>query len=131
MYLPVSAHSQTCLRASLKRRESLSTMPCTQPHCWKDFGDIIRNNLTKLVVVFFGCKSCEQSKQLDPVIDELAGQFPNVVFAKVDKDEATDVAGYCNVSSTPVIHFYNKGKKEKDLIAPTGEELKKRVQELI
>lgn len=35
----------------------------------------------------------------------------NVVFLKVDVDEAQDVATFCDIKCMPTFHFYKNGKK--------------------
>lgn len=41
----------------------------------------------------------------------LAGKHPNVVFLKVDIDEAKDVAARWNISSVPTFYFIKDGKE--------------------
>ena len=45
----------------------------------------------------------------------MAGEMSNVVFLKVDVDEAEDVAQEYNISAMPTFIFLKNGQKVKDL----------------
>ena len=57
----------------------------------------------------------------------MAGKMDNVVFLKVDVDEAEDVAGEYNISAMPTFVFIKDGKKVracvlvKSVISPQKE----------
>ena len=46
-----------------------------------------------------------------PVFEELAASTPGVIFAKVDVDEANDVAQQCGVSAMPTFQLFKNGAK--------------------
>ena len=47
----------------------------------------------------------------------MAGKMDNVVFLKVDVDEAEDVAGEYNISAMPTFVFLKDGKKVRAVCA--------------
>ena len=52
---------------------------------------------------------------ISPKIEAMAGEMSNVVFLKVDVDEAEDVAQEYNISAMPTFVFLKNGQKVKDL----------------
>ena len=68
----------------------------------------------KLVVVDFFATWCGPCKQLTPKMDKFIHDFPNVVFMKVDVDEAEDIVEeYKNppVNALPTIKLFKRGKQ--------------------
>ncbi|KAM6894545.1 thioredoxin b [Lycodopsis pacificus] len=72
----------------------------------KDAGD-------KLVVVDFTATWCGPCRMIAPKFKAqvLRPENQNVVFMKVDVDEADDVSKHCKIESMPTFQFYIKGKK--------------------
>ena len=71
--------------------------------------------LGKLVVIDFFATWCGPCKMISPKIEAMAGEMSNVVFLKVDVDEAEDVAEEYNISAMPTFIFLKNGQKVKDL----------------
>ena len=71
--------------------------------------------LGKLVVIDFFATWCGPCKMISPKIEAMAGEMSNVVFLKVDVDEAEDVAQEYNISAMPTFIFLKNGQKVKDL----------------
>jgi len=82
---------------------------------------------SKLVVVDFHATWCGPCKMIAPIIVEMAGKMDNVVFLKVDVDEAEDVAGEYNISAMPTFVFLKDGKKIDDLMGANADKLKELV----
>ena len=57
----------------------------------------------------------------------MAGKMDNVVFLKVDVDEAEDVAAEYNISAMPTFVFLKDGKKIDDLMGANVDKLKELV----
>ena len=54
---------------------------------------------------------CGPCKMISPVFEQLAGQNAGkIIFAKVDVDEAQDVARACGVTSMPTFQLHKGGK---------------------
>ena len=51
---------------------------------------------------------------ISPKIEAMAGEMSNVVFLKVDVDEAEDVAQEYNISAMPTFIFLKNGQKVKN-----------------
>ncbi|KAF8790160.1 Thioredoxin-2 like protein [Argiope bruennichi] len=66
-----------------------------------DFNSQLEAAGDKLVVVDFHATWCGPCKMIAPFFQDLAEEFKDVVFLKVDVDEVEDVAGQYNVSSIP------------------------------
>ncbi|XP_068611785.1 thioredoxin-like [Brachionichthys hirsutus] len=79
----------------------------------------------KLVVVDFTAAWCGPCKMIAPIF-EAQSKLPenaNVIFLKVDVDEATDVSSHCDVSSMPTFQFYKNGHKIEEFSGANKEKL--------
>ncbi|PWS21411.1 thioredoxin, partial [Enterococcus faecium] len=68
----------------------------------------------KLVVVDFTAVWCGPCQSIAPFFKSLSEQHTNVVFLKVDVDDAEDVAKSCKINCMPTFHFYKNGQKVDD-----------------
>lgn len=66
---------------------------------------------SKLVVVDFYATWCGPCKMIAPQIEEMEANLPEVVFCKVDVDEAEDVAHEHGINAMPTFIFFKDGKK--------------------
>merc|ERR1711994_1026486 len=64
----------------------------------------------KLVVIDFYATWCGPCKMIAPKLEEMSKTKTNVVFLKVDVDEAEDVAMEYNISAMPTFLFMKNGK---------------------
>ncbi|XP_070785990.1 thioredoxin-like [Enoplosus armatus] len=78
-----------------------------------EFKAILKEAGDKLVVVDFTATWCGPCKQIGPVFEKesLEPENANVIFLKVDVDEAEDVSSECKISCMPTFHFYKNGAK--------------------
>ena len=65
----------------------------------------------KLVVIDFFAEWCGPCKMIAPKIEEMAAQMSNVVFLKVDVDEAEDAAQEYNVQAMPTFVLIKNKQK--------------------
>lgn len=63
----------------------------------------------KLVVVDFFATWCGPCKMIAPKLEAMAQKLSNVVFIKVDVDEAEDVAAEYAISAMPTFKFFKNG----------------------
>lgn len=61
------------------------------------------------VLVDYYASWCGPCKRMSPVIDQVAKQFPNVTFLKVDVDQFGSIAS--GIKSIPVLRLYKNGKQ--------------------
>ncbi|XP_053558648.1 thioredoxin [Bombina bombina] len=84
----------------------------------------------KLVVVDFTATWCGPCKMIAPFFKSLSEKYPDVVFLKVDVDDAQDVAADCDIKCMPTFHFYKKGEKVHDFSGANQNTLEQKVVEL-
>ncbi|XP_029470811.1 thioredoxin [Rhinatrema bivittatum] len=89
----------------------------------KDAGD-------KLVVIDFTATWCGPCKNIAPIFEQLAKQNPDVLFFKVDVDEAQDVAAFCEIACMPTFLFYKSTIKVHEFRGANKDTLIAKVNEL-
>jgi thioredoxin len=62
-----------------------------------------------LAVIYFTAAWCGPCRMVAPKVDELAALYGQVRFAKVDVDEAQEIAQRAGVSAMPTFHFHRDG----------------------
>jgi len=63
------------------------------------------------VVVDFWAEWCGPCRMIAPIIDELAKEYAGkVVFAKLNVDEAENIAVEYGISAIPTLMFFKRGK---------------------
>ena len=81
------------------------------------------------VLVDFGAWWCGPCKMIEPLVDELAGEYKDRMdFAKVNVDEAPKVASSYNVMSLPTLIVFKGGKPFEQAV---GYRPKKDIQKLL
>ena len=68
------------------------------------------------VLVDFWAQWCGPCQMLNPIIDEIAAEKPDVKIVKVNVDEEIDLAATYNISSIPAIMIFDNGKPVKTII---------------
>ncbi|EPS99336.1 hypothetical protein FOMPIDRAFT_1024202 [Fomitopsis schrenkii] len=59
---------------------------------------------------------CGPCKQISPIFEKLAEQFPGAEYYKVDVDEQTDVAQEVGIRAMPTFLVFKSGNKVKELV---------------
>ncbi len=72
------------------------------------------------VLVDFWAEWCGPCKMIAPVLDELAGQVETITFAKLNVDEAPDVARKQGVMSIPTLIVFDGGQPVKRIVGAKG-----------
>ncbi|KAJ8008468.1 hypothetical protein DPEC_G00105130 [Dallia pectoralis] len=85
----------------------------------------------KLVVVDFTATWCGPCKNIAPFFKGLSEkpENQNVVFLKVDVDDAADVSAHCEIKCMPTFHFYKHGAKVDDFSGANQDTLEKKIQQ--
>ncbi|XP_020347025.2 thioredoxin [Oncorhynchus kisutch] len=86
----------------------------------------------KLVVVDFTATWCGPCKNIAPFFKGLSEkpENSNVVFLKVDVDDAADVAQHCDIKCMPTFHFYKNGGKVDDFSGANQATLEEKIKAL-
>uniref|UniRef100_A0A8C6WUN3 Thioredoxin n=1 Tax=Neogobius melanostomus TaxID=47308 RepID=A0A8C6WUN3_9GOBI len=95
-----------------------------------DFEEELKAAGSKLVVVDFTASWCGPCKMIAPVFEKMADENKDVVFLKVDVDEASDVSEKCGISSMPTFQFYKNGEKLEQFSGASEEKLRATVAKL-
>lgn len=83
---------------------------------------------TKTVLVDFHAEWCGPCKIMNPVLEEVAKETPEIDVAKVDVDSASDIAATYNVSSIPTFLVFVGGEIVGQAIGAVGKaQIKKMV----
>lgn len=75
----------------------------------KVISDVSEIPQDKKVVIDFFADWCGPCKRVAPVFVELSEKYQDIVFLKVDVDEAEKIASAFNISALPTFVFINNG----------------------
>ena len=64
----------------------------------------------KLTLVDFWATWCGPCRMLSPIVEELAAETPDVVFAKVDVDQNPELAMGLGINSVPTLILFKDGQ---------------------
>merc|ERR1711980_38135 len=95
-------------RSSFVRRHVHTAAMVRYVETLEQFQGILKDAKDKLVVVDFTASWCGPCKQIGPEFEKLAGLAENkdVIFLKVDVDDAPDVSEHCGIQCMPTFMFY-------------------------
>lgn len=65
---------------------------------------------TKLALVEFYSPSCYSCKEMMPLIEELAGEYPEVIFYKIDALQNVQTCMTYNIFGVPTVLLVSQGK---------------------
>ncbi|XP_034412584.1 thioredoxin [Cyclopterus lumpus] len=84
-----------------------------EPTDLAEFRQILKEAGDKLVVVDFTATWCGPCKMIGPLFaqQETKPENANVIFLKVDVDEADDISKECKISCMPTFQYYKNGVK--------------------
>jgi thioredoxin 1 len=58
-------------------------------------------------LVHFTAEWCQPCKRMQPSIDMVLNDYPNIKYIKVDIDEEAELASHMNIMSVPTLRVYN------------------------
>ena len=73
-----------------------------------NFADTVDDN--EVVLVDFWADWCRPCKRFAPIFEEASGRHEDVVFAKVDTEDARDLAAALEIQSIPTIMGFRRGQ---------------------
>ncbi|MDT7872401.1 thioredoxin [Stygiolobus sp. CP850M] len=89
-------------------------------------------NSHKVAVVDFWAEWCAPCLILAPIIEELAHDYPQVGFGKINSDENPDISARYGVMSLPTVIFFKNGEPVDELLgAVPREEIETRIKALL
>ncbi|MEM0363077.1 MAG: thioredoxin [Sulfolobaceae archaeon] len=96
----------------------------------KNFDEFIKSN--QVAVVDFWAEWCAPCHILAPVIEELAKDYPQVGFGKLNSDENPDIAARYGVMSLPTVILFKNGEPVDAVLgAVPREEIEYRLKSLL
>lgn len=82
---------------------------------------VLKNSLP--VIVDFRADWCGPCKLLDPVLEEIAGEYAGkIVVGSLDVDQNSQTAGKYGVMSIPTVLFFKNGQVVKQMVGYQGKE---------
>ncbi|AOL17029.1 thioredoxin [Sulfolobus sp. A20] len=96
----------------------------------KTFDDFITKN--KIAVVDFWAEWCAPCFILSPIIEELARDYPQIGFGKINSDENPEISARYSVMSLPTVIFFKNGEPVDAVIgAVPREEIEEKLKALM
>ncbi|KAJ8754608.1 hypothetical protein K2173_010699 [Erythroxylum novogranatense] len=83
------------------------------------------------VIIHFTASWCMPSVAMNPLFEELAKNYKNILFLSVDVDEVQEVASKMNVKAMPTFVFMREEAQVDKLVGANPEEIKKRINGFI
>jgi thioredoxin 1 len=81
----------------------------------EEFEDVVLKS-DKPVFVDFFATWCGPCKMMEPIIDQVSEEVPEVDFVKIDVDDAEDLAISYGISSIPCMIFFKNGEEADRVI---------------
>ncbi|XP_077225359.1 thioredoxin H2-like [Tasmannia lanceolata] len=85
-------------------------------------------NSTQLMVIDFTASWCGPCRFMEPVLEEFAKIFADVVFVRIDVDELMEVAQEWGVEAMPTFVLVKKGEVVDRVVGAKKEDLKKMIE---
>ena len=73
----------------------------------ENFESTVQDN--EIVLVDFWADWCQPCKRFSPIYEDASGRYEDVVFAKVDTEDARDLAAALEIQSIPTIMGFKEG----------------------
>ncbi|CEP08852.1 hypothetical protein [Parasitella parasitica] len=99
-----------------------------EPKNLAEFRKLLEEN--ELVVVDFHATWCGPCKVIAPKLKKFAGDYKNIVFAKVDVDAVADVAAEFSIRAMPTILYFRKGEKVDEVVGANAANIEAKIKSL-
>jgi thioredoxin 1 len=73
-----------------------------------------------IVLLEFSAEWCPPCRMLDPIIDRLAAESPDLTVLRIDVDASPDIAREHGVMSFPTLVFFVDGRARHRLVGARG-----------
>lgn len=73
----------------------------------ENFNDVAEKN--PILIIDFWAPWCGPCRQFAPIYEEVAGEYPDIAFGKVNTEEQQDIAGYFKIQSIPTVMIIREG----------------------
>lgn len=74
----------------------------------ENFADTVEDN--EVVLVDFWADWCAPCKRFGPIFEDASGRHEDVVFGKVDTEDARDLAAALEIQSIPTVMGFRRGQ---------------------
>jgi thioredoxin 1 len=81
----------------------------------EDFDTVVTKAAGKVLVDFWA-EWCGPCRMVGPVLEEMEGDYPDVIFVKLDVDQATDIAQRFGVMNIPTILAFEGGEVKQRIV---------------
>ncbi|CAN1151359.1 Pentatricopeptide repeat-containing protein At1g59720, chloroplastic/mitochondrial [Linum perenne] len=95
---------------------------------WRAYFDANSKDNSKLLVIKFTATWCGPCRHMEPVMEEFAGRYTDVVFIKIDVDKLPSVARQFDVQIMPAFALIKKGKEVDKVGGVKKNELQNKIE---
>ena len=73
----------------------------------ENFNEVVEKN--PILVIDFWAPWCGPCRQFAPIYEEVASEYPDIAFGKVNTEEQQELAGYFQIQSIPTVMIIREG----------------------
>lgn len=82
------------------------------------------------VIVDFYSNGCEPCKKLRPIFEGLSEKYKNIIFCKINVENAEEIADKCAISNLPTLLFYKNSECVDEMIGFDIKNLENKINNL-
>lgn len=115
------------VESSLSSSLMVTTSPVFECNSKAEYYAVIENAGDRLVVVDCFAPWCPPCRQIAPVFGELAMQYTDVVFVKVNVDQVPEIKSILGVWALPTFCFLRFGQKQGSFMVSRRRRRRRRI----